>query len=77
MIKMGIDNFEVYCEKLNKILDELDSFCASIESENLSSRKTKEGDIEINAIVEKISKIKTLLFLFFIFFSINVQSYNI
>ena len=77
MIKMGIDNFEVYCEKLNKILDELDSFCASIESENLPSRKTKEEDIEINAIVEKISKIKTLLFLVFSFFSINVQSYNI
>ena len=76
IIKMGIDNFEVYCEKLNKILDDLDSFCASIESENLSSRKTKEEDIEINAIVEKIGKIKTL-FLFFIFFSINVQSYNI
>ena len=76
MIKMRIDNFEVYCEKLNKILDELDSFCASIESENLPSRKTKEEDIEINAIVEKIGKIKTL-FLFFIFFSINVQSYNI
>ena len=42
MIKMGIDNFEIYCEKLNKMLDKLDSFCASIESENLSSRKTKE-----------------------------------
>ena len=59
MIKMGIDNFDIFWEKLNKILDKLDSFCASIESENLSSRKTKEEDIEINAIVKKISKIKT------------------
>ena len=64
---MGIDNFEVHSEKLNKILHELDSFCASIESENLSSQKTKEEDIETNAIVENIAKIKTLLF-YFLFF---------
>ena len=59
MFHMGIDNFEVYCEKLNKILDELSSFCASIESENLSNRKTEEQDNEIKTIVEKIRKIKT------------------
>ena len=29
---MGIDNLEIYCKKLNKTLDELDSFCASIKS---------------------------------------------
>ena len=33
---MGINNFEIYCKKLKKILDEADSFCASIESTNLS-----------------------------------------
>ena len=59
MIKMGIDNFEIYCEKLSKILDELDIFRASVESENLSSQKTNEQNIEINAVIEKISKIKT------------------
>ena len=51
MIKMEIANFEIYCEKLSKVLDKLDSFCASIENENLSSQKAKEEDIEINAIV--------------------------
>ena len=56
---MGIDNLEIYCKKLNKTLDELDSFCASIKRENLSSSKTEEEDLEIKAIAEKISKIKT------------------
>ena len=59
MFRMGIDNFEVYCEKLNKILDKLSTFCASIESENLSNSKTEEQDNEIKTIVEKIRKIKT------------------
>ena len=54
---MGIDNFEVHCKKLNKILDELGSFCASIESENISSTKTEEQDNEINDSIEKIQKI--------------------
>ena len=59
MFHMGIDNFEVYCQKLNKILDELSSFCASIESENISSTKTGEQDNEIKDIIENIKKIKT------------------
>ena len=49
---MVINNFEIYCKKLNKILDELDSLCASIESENLSSTKTDNEDLEIKAIVQ-------------------------
>ena len=57
MFLMRIDNFEVYCKKLNKILDELGSFCASIESENISSTKTEEQDNEINDSIEKIQKI--------------------
>ena len=34
MALMGIDKFEDFSKKLNKILDYLNSFCASIESEN-------------------------------------------
>ena len=30
---MGIDNFDVYCEKLNSILNQIDTFCESIEFE--------------------------------------------
>ena len=56
---LGISNFEVYCKKLNKILDELASFWESIESENLSSTKTDKEDHQVKAIVQKISEIKT------------------
>ena len=59
MKRMGIDNFEIYCEKLNKILDELDSFCDSIESENLSTSRSGEQDPEIENIINRIKKIKT------------------
>ena len=40
MFQMGIDNFEVYCQKLNSILDQVDAFCESIKIENNSSIKT-------------------------------------
>ena len=56
---LGINNFEIYCKKLNKILDELASFCESIESENLSSTKTDKEDLQVKAIFQKISEIKT------------------
>lgn len=51
---MGIYNFQVYSDKLNKILDELDAFIDSIESENIKSIKKDEENSEIEAIVEKI-----------------------
>ena len=44
MVKMGIDKFEVFSEKLNKILDQLDPFCASIESENILSKNNPDID---------------------------------
>ena len=50
---MGIDKFEHFSKKLNKILDEINYFCASIESESISSNP------EIDEIVEKIKRIKT------------------
>ena len=59
MKRMGIDSFEIYCEKLNKILDELDSFCDSIESENLSASRSGKQDPEIENIIDRIKKIKT------------------
>ena len=51
MVLMGIDKFEHFSKKLNKILDDLNSFCASIESENISSNNS-----EIHEIIEKIKK---------------------
>ena len=53
---MSIYNFEVYSDKLNKILDKLDAFINSIESENIKSIKKDEENSEIEAIVEKIKK---------------------
>ena len=47
---MGIDNFEVYSEKLNNILENLDQFCASIN---------REDDSDVDEIIQKIKKIKT------------------
>ena len=33
---MGIDKFEYFAQKLNKILDNLESFCASVEFKHRS-----------------------------------------
>ena len=54
MRQMGIDKFEYFAQKLNTILDQLDSFCASVEVENRSSNNS-----DIDEIIEKIKKIKT------------------
>ena len=54
MQQMGIDKFEYFAQKLNTILDQLDSFCASVEVENRSSNNS-----DIDKIIEKIKKIKT------------------
>ena len=55
MVRMRIDKFQDFSEKLNKILDQLDPFCASIESENIFSKNNPD----INEIVDQIKKIKT------------------
>ena len=54
MACMGIDKFEHFSKKLNKILDDLNSFCASIEGQN-----TLSSNPEIDEIIEKIKKNKT------------------
>ena len=54
MQQIGIDQFEYFAQKLNTILDQLDSFCASVEVENRSSNNS-----DIDEIIEKIKKIKT------------------
>ena len=53
MRQMGIEKFEYFEKKLNKILDHLDSFYASVEVENRSENSA------VDKIVEKIKKIKT------------------
>ena len=47
---MRIDNFDVYFDKVKKILDNLDEFCASIETENKLSIAKGETNEEIKYI---------------------------
>ena len=56
MYQMGIDNFDVYFEKVKKVLDNVDEFCASLETENRLSIVRGETNKEIKDIVEKIKK---------------------
>ena len=53
MRQMGINKFEFFARKSNKILDNLDHFCASMEE------KTSSINSDIDEIIEKIKKIKT------------------
>ena len=57
MFQMRIDNFDVYFDKVKKILDNLDEFCASIETENKLRIAKGETNEEIKDIVEKIKNI--------------------
>ena len=52
MKKMGIDNFEVYSEKLSKLLDSIEEFCDSLENPDFVDLK------EVEEIISKIKKIK-------------------
>ena len=57
MYQMGSDNFDVYFDKVKKVLDNIYDFCASIETENRLSIVRGEPNNEINSIVEKIKKL--------------------
>ena len=57
MYQMGIHNFNVYFNRVKKVLDNVDKFCNSIETENRLSIVRKETNNEIKEIVEKIKKI--------------------
>ena len=56
---MGIEKFEVYFKKLDRILDELETFCDSIEREVVNSLTKGQKDPEVEAITAKIQKMKT------------------
>ena len=45
MTKMKIQDFEVYEQKLNKILDKLESFCESLENENNKGESDEAEEI--------------------------------
>ena len=51
---MGIDSFDVYFDKVKKVLDSIADFCAIINMENRKSVPKGDTDTELNAVVEKI-----------------------
>ena len=55
---MGIEKFEVYSKKLDRILDELETFCDSIEREVVNLLIKGKKDPEVEAITAKIQKMK-------------------
>ena len=56
---MGIENFDVYSQKLEKILSKLDNFCDSIEHEVVNSLMSGKENADIESITEQIKRIKT------------------
>ena len=54
LFKMGINDFEVLFTKVKKVMDSVDEFCSSIESENLKNINSGEDNGEIEQIVEQI-----------------------
>ena len=56
---MGIEKFEVYSKKLDRILDELETFCDSINREIVDSLIKGQEDPEVEAITAKLQKMKT------------------
>ena len=51
---MDINKFEVYRQKLDKILDDLEAFCSSIESEIINSLLKGQKDPKVEAVTAKI-----------------------
>ena len=54
LFKMGINDFEVLFTKVKKVMDSVDEFCSSIESENLKNINSGEDNGDIEQIVEQI-----------------------
>ena len=59
MHQMGIDNINIYFEKAKNVLDNVDEFCASLETENRLSIARGETNDEIKEIVKMVKKINT------------------
>ena len=58
LYQMKIPNFETYFDKVKKILDNVNDFCTSIESENRISIVKEQPNPKLDEIINKIKKIK-------------------
>ena len=58
MYQMGISTFDIYFNKVNKILDCLDDFCEDLEQEHKMSLLSNNSNPELEETVEQIKNIK-------------------
>ena len=58
MYQMGISTFEIYFDKIKKILDSINDFCNSIEHKNRISILKDEPDLELDYTIQQIKNIK-------------------
>ena len=58
LYQMKIPNFETYFDKVKKILDNVNDFCTSIDSENRISIVEEQPNPKLDEIIIKIKKIK-------------------
>ena len=59
MFHMGILDFDIFFDKVTKVLDKTDEFCESIEREHLENINAGNDNTEIKEIINQIKKIKT------------------
>ena len=55
---MGISTFDIYYNKINKILDSLDDFCEDIEHEHKISILDNKSNPELEGTIKQIKNIK-------------------
>ena len=58
MFQMGISTFDIYYNKINKILDSLDDFCEDIEHEHKISILDNKSNPELEGTIKQIKNIK-------------------
>ena len=58
MYQMGISTFDIYLNKIKKILDSVDDFCEDIEHENRISILEEKPNPELDDTIQQIKNIK-------------------
>ena len=58
MYRMNISNFDIYFNKINKILDSLDDFCEDIENEHRISLLEEKPNPKLDDTIKQIKNIK-------------------
>ena len=59
LFRMGINDFETFFAKVKKVMDCMDEFCSSLESENLKNINSGEDNGYVEQIIEQIQNTRT------------------